>query len=291
MNGKHAAFPDLKTVALIAVTMFAFAANSLLCRTAMQNGLIDSASFCSLRLVSGAVALFVCMRLRPSRSLPAHVDWHAAAMLFTFVALFSFAYLSLPVSTGALILMGVVQLTMFGMGFRAQERFSPVAWCGVVLAVAGFVGLVAPSVAAPAPLGTASMAIAGVAWGLYSLRGREVLDPLVATAGNFARAAALALVWSLIFATSAHANALGVTMAIVSGAVTSGMGFVIWYTVLVKLSAFQAATVQLSVPMIAAVGGVVFLSEPITLRIAANAVAILGGIALVLTSKTPKLRQ
>lgn len=291
MNGKHAALPALGTAGLIAVTMLAFASNSLLCRFVMQHGLMDPASFCSLRLVSGALTLCVFMRLRPSRpTLPAHGDWHAAAMLFTFAGLFSFAYLTVPVGTGALILMGTVQLTMFGMGFRAGERFSLVAWCGVSLAVAGFVGLAAPSVAAPAPLGAASMAIAGMAWGLYSLRGRGVLDPLVATAGNFARAAALALLLSLIFAASAHAKALGVAMALVSGAVTSGMGFVIWYTVLVKLSAFQAATVQLSVPVIATVGGVVFLSEPITWRIAAGAVAILGGIALVLTSRAHKLR-
>ncbi|MFC5521069.1 DMT family transporter [Polaromonas jejuensis] len=278
----------LKTAVLTAVAMLAFAANSLLCRLALQQGSIDPASFASIRLVSGAITLAVIVRFRSQRSSPGHADWLAAAMLFAYVAFFSFAYLTLPAGTGALILFGAVQLTMFSVGLHSGERFGLIAWFGLALAVAGLVYLVSPGVAAPPLLGAALMAIAGVAWGVYSLRGRGLPDPLVATAGNFVRAAPLALVLSLLFVANAHADAAGVTLAIASGALTSGLGYVIWYAALNKLSAMRAATVQLSVPLIAAFGGVVFLSEAITPRLAAASVAILGGIALVLTRRQEK---
>ena len=307
MREGRAGLPTLRTIVLTAVAMLAFAANSLLCRLALQQGAIDPASFASIRLVSGAITLAVIVRFRsppgrpkadaaPSggagsqRSSPGHADWLAAAMLFAYVAFFSFAYLSLPAGTGALILFGAVQLTMFSVGLRSGERFGPIAWFGLALAVAGLVYLVSPGVAAPPLLGAALMATAGVAWGVYSLRGRGVADPLAATAGNFARAAPLALVLSLLFLANANANAAGVALAIASGALTSGIGYVIWYAALSKLSALRAATVQLSVPLIAAFGGVVFLSEAITPRLAAASAAILGGIALVLTSRSQKPR-
>jgi drug/metabolite transporter (DMT)-like permease len=270
--------------------MLAFAANSLLCRLALQQGLIDPASFASIRLVAGAITLAVIVRLRSDRSAPGHADWLAAAMLFAYVAFFSFAYLTLAAGTGALILFGAVQVTMFSVGLRSGEMFRPVAWFGLALAVAGLVYLVSPGVAAPAPLGAAMMAIAGVAWGVYSLRGRGVTDPLAATAGNFVRAAPLALVLSLLLATNVYADAAGVALAIASGAVTSGIGYVIWYAALSRLSAIRAATVQLSVPLIAAFGGVVLLSEAITPRLLAASVAILGGIALVLATKSQSVR-
>lgn len=280
----------LRTVVLTAAAMLAFAANSLLCRLALQQRGIDPASFASIRLVSGAITLAVIVRFRPKQSPPGHADWLAAVMLFAYVAFFSFAYLSLPAGTGALILFGAVQLTMFSVGLRSGESFEPIAWFGLALAVAGFVYLVSPGVAAPPPLGAALMAIAGMAWGVYSLRGRGVADPLAATAGNFARAAPLALGLSLLFAANAHADAAGAALAIASGALTSGIGYVIWYAALSKLSALRAATVQLSVPLIAALGGVLFLSEAITPRLAAASAAILGGIALVLTSRSQKPR-
>lgn len=317
MREERGGLPILQTIVLTTVAMLAFAANSLLCRLALQQGAIDPASFSSIRLVSGAIALAVIVRFRsppgrpkadaaPSggsedtqrrawglgsqRSSPGHADWLAAAMLFAYVAFFSFAYLTLPAGTGALILFGAVQLTMFSVGLRSGERFGPIAWFGLALAVAGLVYLVSPGVAAPPLLGAALMAIAGVAWGVYSLRGRAVADPLAATAGNFARAAPLALVLSLLFVAKAYANTAGVALALVSGALTSGIGYVIWYAALSRLSALRAATVQLSVPLIAAFGGVVFLSEAITPRLAAASVAILGGIALVLTSRSQKPR-
>jgi drug/metabolite transporter (DMT)-like permease len=274
--------------------MLAFAANSLLCRLALLQGGIDPASFSSIRLVSGAITLAAIVRFvrfRTQRFSPNRADWLAAVMLFAYVALFSFAYLTLPAGTGALILFGAVQLTMFIVGLRSGEMFGSIAWLGLALAVAGLVYLVSPGVAAPPFFGAASMALAGVAWGAYSLRGRGVPDPLAATAGNFARAAPLALVLSLLSVANAYANAAGVILAIASGALTSGLGYVIWYAALSRLSAMRAATVQLSVPLIAAFGGVAFLSEAITPRLAAASAAILGGIALVLTSRQNKPRR
>lgn len=282
--------PALRTILLTAAAMLAFAANSLLCRLALQRKGIDPASFSSVRLVSGALTLAVIVHVRPGRPSQGRTDWLAAAMLFAYVAFFSFAYLSLSAGTGALILFGAVQLTMFSVGLRAGEHFGPIAWTGLVLAVAGLVYLVSPGVAAPPLLGAALMAIAGVAWGVYSLRGRGVADPLAATASNFARAAPMALLLSLMLAARAQADAGGLALAIASGALTSGIGYVIWYAALPGLSAMRAATVQLSVPPIAAFGGVLFLAESITPRLALASGAILGGIALVLTSRSRKPR-
>ncbi|KQU86886.1 hypothetical protein ASC78_04860 [Variovorax sp. Root318D1] len=281
----------LQTVALTAAAMVAFAANSLLCRLALQHQGIDPASFGSIRLVSGALTLALVVRLRARPPSPARVDWLAAAMLFAYVAFFSFAYLSLPAGTGALILFGAVQLTMLGAGLGSGERFGPLAWLGFVLAAGGLVYLVLPGVAAPPLLGAALMAIAGVAWGVYSLRGRGVADPLAATSRNFMRAVPMALALSLIFVARAHADATGIALAVASGAVTSGLGYVIWYAALARLSAMQAATVQLSVPLLAAIGGVLLLSEAITPRLAAASVAILGGIAIVLSQKSRNARR
>jgi drug/metabolite transporter (DMT)-like permease len=181
-------------MALTVAAMLAFAANSLLCRLALQRALIDPASFASIRLVAGAIALAVIVRFRSDRAAPGHADWLAAAMLFTYVVFFSFAYLTLPAGTGALILFAAVQVTMFGAGLRSGESFRPIAWFGLTLAIAGLVYLVSPGVAAPPPFGAALMAIAGAAWGVYSLRGRGVTDPLAASAGNFVRAVPPALV-------------------------------------------------------------------------------------------------
>lgn len=278
----------LQTTVFTAVAMLAFAANSLLCRFALQRREIDPISFAAIRLVSGAVILAVVVRLRPERPSLTHADWLAATMLFTYVAFFSFAYLTLPAGTGALILFGAVQLTMLSVGLRSGEKFGYVAWLGLALAVAGLFYLVSPGIAAPPLLGAALMAIAGVAWGVYSLRGRSLTDPLAATAGNFARAALLFPLLSLLFIvnTRAYTDAAGVALGIASGAVTSGLGYVIWYAALRRLSAMRAATVQLSVPLIAAFGGVVFLSEAITPRLTVASTAILGGIAMVMTSRS-----
>lgn len=282
---------SFRTAALTAVALLAFAANSLLCRLALQQASIDPASFASVRIASGALTLALIARYRAPPAVPGKPEWISAAMLFIYVAFFSFAYVTLPAGTGALILFGSVQLTMFSVGLRSGERFGGVAWGGLLLAVAGLVYLVLPGVAAPSPAGTALMAIAGVAWGVYSLRGRGAGDPLLATAGNFARAVPLTVVLSLVFLSNGKLSTAGTALAITSGAVTSGLGYVVWYAALGKLSAMRAATVQLSVPLIAALGGVLFLSEAFTLRLAIASAAMLGGIAIVLASRSSKPRN
>jgi drug/metabolite transporter (DMT)-like permease len=276
----------LRTLLLTSVAMLAFAANSLLCRLALQQASIDPASFGSVRLVSGALVLAAIVRLRSGPQAAARTDWLAAAMLWTYVACFSFAYLTLAAGTGALILFGAVQLTMFGVGLHAGERFTPAAWAGLALALGGLVYLLSPGIAAPAPQGAALMAVAGIAWGVYSLRGRGAGDPVAATAGNFLRAAPLALGLSLLFASTFKVSATGLALAIASGALTSGLGYVVWYAALPGLTALRAATVQLSVPPLTAAAGVLLLSEALSMRLVLASAAILGGIALVLFSRT-----
>ena len=269
--------------------MVAFAANSLLCRMALQPALIDPASFGSVRLASGAIVLAAIVRLRAAPAAATHGDWPAAAMLFAYVAFFSYAYLSLGAGTGALILFGAVQVTMLVAGLRAGEVFGAAARLGLALAVGGLVYLVLPGLSAPPLLGAALMVVAGVAWGLYSLRGRGVTDPLAATAGNFLRAVPMALalsVLAVLAAGAAHAGTTGIVLAVLSGAITSGLGYVVWYAALRGLTATRAAVVQLSVPPIAAFGGALLLGESISLRLALASAAILGGIALVLTSRS-----
>jgi len=281
-----------RTAALTALAMVAFAANSLLCRMALQPALIDPASFGSVRLVSGAIVLAAIVRWQAAPAAASHGDWQAAAMLFAYVAFFSFAYLSLSAGTGALILFGAVQLTMLIAGLRAGEAFGPAARAGLALAVMGLVYLVLPGLSAPPPLGAALMAAAGVAWGLYSLHGRGVTDPLAATAGNFLRAVPMALALSVLAPlaalAAAHAAAAGIALAVLSGAITSGLGYVVWYAALRGLNATRAAVVQLSVPPIAAFGGALLLGESISLRLVLASAAILGGIALVLTARAKR---
>ena len=276
----------MRTVLLTAVAMLAFAANSLLCRLALQHASIDPASFGSVRLVSGALMLALIVRVKSGHPLAAAPDWLAATMLFAYVAFFSFAYLTLSAGTGALLLFGAVQVTMFSAGLRAGEAFRPLAWAGLLLAIAGLVYLVSPGLAAPSPLGATLMIAAGVAWGVYSLRGRRAGEPLAATAGNFLRAAPMALGLSALLARDAHESAAGRALAVAWGAITSGICYVVWYAALAGLTAMRAATVQLSVPPIAAFGGVLLLAEPISLRLGVASAAILGGIALVLASRS-----
>lgn len=278
--------PSARVVLLTALAMLAFAANSLICRLALLQSSIDPASFSSVRLVSGALALALIVRLKSGRAPSSRPDWSAAAMLFGYVACFSFAYVTLSAGTGALILFGTVQLTMLTAGLWAGESFRPLAWVGFALAVGGLVYLLSPGITAPAPVGATLMAVAGVSWGGYSLRGRGVADPLAATASNFLRAVPFTLALSLVFAMQSHASFTGVALAVASGALTSGIGYVIWYAALAGLSAMRAATVQLSVPPVAALGAVIALSESITPRWALASVAILGGIFLVLASRS-----
>jgi drug/metabolite transporter (DMT)-like permease len=277
--------PGGRTLALTALALVAFAANSLLCRMALQPPAIDAATFASVRVVSGALALALVLHVQASPRSAPHADWLAAILLFAYVALFSFAYLTLSAGTGALILFGAVQVTMFGAGLRAREPFAPVAWLGLALAAAGLVGLVLPGLSAPPLSGALLMGAAGVAWGGYTLRGRTASHPLAATAGNFLRAALPALVLSLLLARRAHASVTGLACAVLSGALTSGLGYVIWYAALAHMSSLRAATVQLAVPPLAAFAGVLVLAEPVTTRLVIASTAILGGIALVLVTR------
>jgi len=267
--------------------MFAFAANSLLCRLALGEQQIDAASFTTVRVVSGAITLSLFMLpswRRGERRAP--FDWGASIMLFAYMIFFSFAYLSLSAGTGALLLFGSVQLTMIISALRAGERFNPWSWAGLLAAVAGLVYLVSPGVTAPDTLGAVSMVVAGMAWGFYSLIGRRAGNPLESTANNFILAAPMGIAVSLLFLADLHLSARGLLLAIASGSIASGLGYVTWYAALRGLTSTRAATVQLSVPVIAAIGGVLLLAEPLTLRLVLASAATLGGIALVLLQRS-----
>ena len=273
------------TVLLTTMAMLAFAANSLLCRLALGQGLMDAASFATVRVVSGAVMLSLIVLPRWRARGRASTDWRSVATLFTYMVFFSFAYLTLSAGTGALILFGSVQLTMFAVSLRAGERLPPLAWVGLAIAVFGLVWLVWPGLTAPDPLGAVLMAIAGSAWGFYSLLGRGAADPLESTANNFLYSVPLVIVVSVIFRNQANVSGEGFVLALLSGVVASGVGYVIWYAALRGLTRTRAATVQLSVPVIAAFGGVLLLSEQITLRLVLAAFATLGGVWLVLAQR------
>lgn len=270
---------------LVAAAMLAFAGNSVLCRLALRDGGIDAASFTSLRLVSGALVLWLIVCLRGGARTGG--DLLSAFALFVYAAGFSFAYVSLSTGTGALLLFGAVQATMIGRGLAKGEHLSALQWCGLALALGGLVGLLLPGVSAPPLAGALLMVAAGVAWGAYSLRGRGAGDATAKTAGNFIRAVPFALVLSLFLLRDAHADAAGIACALVSGALTSGIGYAIWYTALPHLRATSAATVQLSVPALAAIAGIALLGEPPTWRLALATFAILGGIALVVRVRLP----
>jgi drug/metabolite transporter (DMT)-like permease len=264
--------------------MLAFAANSVLCRLALKDTTIDAASFSSMRILSGALLLWILMKARGSRP-GKHGSWRSAAALFIYVAAFSFAYLSLSAGTGALLLFGAVQVTMILAGFVAGERMSRLQSVGFIAALAGLLILVLPGVQTPAPAGSALMLLSGIAWGIYSLFGRGVPDAAAATTGNFLRAVPMTIVLSLFALPWLRLDGAGVMYAVMSGALASALGYVIWYRVLREMSAITASTVQLSAPVIAAVGGVILLDEMLTLNLLIASALILGGISLVLRRK------
>lgn len=279
---------NIRTVVLTAIAMMAFAGNSLLCRLALKHTNIDAASFTTIRLLSGALMLWLIVSARRCDNPGEFSDkgsWLSACALFTYAAGFSFAYISLPTATGALLLFGAVQATMISYGIWRGERLRSLQLVGLFLALGGMVGLLLPGLSAPPLWGSVLMLGAGVAWGVYSLRGKGAGDPSGVTAGNFLRAVPMAMALSLIFIYRSNVDMAGVVYAMVSGAITSGMGYAIWYAILPALKATHAATVQLSVPVLVAMGGVAFLGEALTLRILLASAAILGGIALVIMEK------
>ena len=271
-----------RAIALTALAMLPLAANSWLCRAALRDTGIDAASFTSIRLVSGALMLWLLVQLSRNARGGAG-NWPSAFALFGYAVLFSFAYLSLTAATGALLLFGAVQATMIGLGLSRGERLDATQALGVALAFAGLVGLLMPGLSAP-PLGGALLMIgAGVSWGIYSVRGRGAGDPTRVTAGNFMRAVPITAVLSLVFLGDASLDPTGVWYAVASGALTSALGYVLWYTVVPMITATSAATVQLSVPVIVAIGGVLLLGEPLTVRLVLASAAVLGGIGLVIS--------
>jgi drug/metabolite transporter (DMT)-like permease len=310
---------------LTGLTMIAFASNSLLCRVALKQTGIDAATFTLVRICSGAAALWLIMQYRrrlivertPSalvdsssrwslvtRHLPlSSGNWLSAFSLFVYAAAFSFAYNSLSAATGALLLFGAVQATMIFWGLRKGERLDPIQIVGLLAAVSGLVVLLFPGLSAPSLAGSILMLSSGVAWGIYSLRGKTANDAITTTAGNFLRAVPFAALVSLIMIPRIHFDSLGIIYAFVSGAITSGLGYAVWYSVLsastpvrsasrtdssrgeLGLKAASAATVQLSVPVLAAGGGILLLGEPITLRYVLASISVLGGIALVVIKK------
>lgn len=275
-----------RTAGLTTTALIAFAANSIFCRFALGDQTIDAASFTTVRLASGALTL-ACIALLTGRGSPLRQgNWTSASMLFLYAVTFSFAYISLSAGTGALILFGAVQITMIFSGLIAGERPRLLEWFGLLAALGGLVYLMLPGLSAPSPLGSALMTVAGIAWGVYSLRGRGIGDPIANTTGNFVRAAPLALVVSLIALSNYSLSPKGALLAVLSGALASGLGYVIWYAALRNLTATRAATVQLAVPVIAAAAGVFFLAEAVTLRLTLSSIAILGGVGLAISSHT-----
>jgi drug/metabolite transporter (DMT)-like permease len=272
------------TLSLTLLAMIAFAGNSLLCRLALQQTAIDPASFTAIRIVSGALTLWLIVRLRRS-SHRAAGSWPSALALFTYAAAFSYAYVSLPAATGALLLFGAVQASMIGYGLWVGERLRLRQTIGLALALGGLVGLLLPGLAAPPLSGALLMLGAGVAWGVYSLRGKGAGDATCVTAGNFLRAIPMALLLGLAALPWSSLDLAGFCYALSSGALASGVGYAIWYTALRGLKTTSAATVQLSVPVITALGAIAFLGEAISLRLLLTSAAILGGIALVIIDK------
>lgn len=270
----------MRIAVLTILALVTFAGNSLLCRAALSRTGIDAASFTTVRLLSGALALWVLVWLRGGVR-AGKGSWTSALALFAYAAGFSFSYLQLPAAAGALILFGAVKTTMIGHGLWSGERLRGIQLAGLLLAGAGLLGLLLPGLSAPPLSGALLMLGAGMAWGVYSVRGKGAGDALQVTAGNFLRALPMALALSALLLRGAAVDRAGIGYALLSGALTSGLGYAIWYTAVPSLTSTTAAALQLSVPVIAALGGVVLLGEPLTLRLLGASSAIIGGIALV----------
>ena len=276
----------MKTLLYTIFALVAFAMNSVLCRLALGAAAIDAASFSTIRLLSGACTLLlITVLFKGNVSSLGRGNWTSAALLFLYAIAFSLAYINLTAGTGALILFGSVQATMLIVALRSGERPHPLEWAGLFLALIGLVYLVLPGLAAPQPVSSALMAMAGISWGFYSLRGRGTRDPLIDTTNNFIRALPFVVVVNLIMLRDVHISTKGFLFAVLSGAVASGVGYVVWYAALRELTATRAATVQLLVPVLAAMGGVMLLSEEISMRLLLSALMILGGVGLALAGR------
>ncbi|HCA77205.1 DMT family transporter [Alteromonas oceani] len=274
----------IKLVLLAALAMTAFAANSLLCRMALVETDIDPASFTFWRLTSGALMLTLLVVMRNQKPLQ-EGNMASAIALFVYAAGFSFAYVSMTTGAGALLLFGAVQVTMISWGLFKGERMSALQWGGFLLALIGLILLLLPNAAVPQLSSALMMLAAGIAWGVYSLKGKGAKFPIEATAGNFIRATPLALVLLVIFWPGGEFHAEGMAYAVASGAIASALGYALWYSILVHIAAIKAATLQLSVPVLAVFAGWLFLDEPVTLRIILSSLAVIGGVAMVIWVK------
>jgi drug/metabolite transporter (DMT)-like permease len=276
----------LKTVLFTTLALIAFAANSVLCRLALGERTLDPSGFTIIRLLSGAAVLLIILKIKNrNKKSKAEGSWSASFMLFLYAVTFSFAYVTLDTATGALILFGSVQTTMILLSLISGNRLHLTEWLGVITAFFGFLFLVIPAVTTPSVIGFLLMSIAGVSWGIYTLKGRTSKEPMVDTAYNFIRSVVFVLILVVISFKDMHLTIKGVLLAVSSGGLASGIGYIIWYKALGGLSAVQAAVVQLLVPAIAAFGGVIFVSEVITLRLVVAALMILGGILLVVLGR------
>lgn len=275
----------MRTIAYATLALVAFAANSVLCRVTLREATVDPETFTTIRVISGALTLaLVTLSTHrvPSRQ---SGSWTSAAMLSLYAVPFSFAYTSLTTGTGALILFGAVQTTMLVAALRSGERPHAAEWLGLAVALFGLVYLVLPGLAAPSLTGAALMGLAGFSWGIYSLRGRRTANPLGDTTINFVRSVPFVVVVSLVTLARFHAELRGTVLAVVSGSLTSGLGYVAWYSALRGLTATRAALVQLAVPILAAAGGVIFLAEVMSARLVVSTIMVLGGIAVAIVSR------
>lgn len=278
---------DIRTAALTLLALIAFASNSLLTRLALGSQQIDAATFTSIRLAAGAGMLAVLVRAQAGTWSPMRSRGAIGPLaLFVYAVPFSFAYLRIGAAVGALVLFGVTQLTMIAYGLFRGERPDGLTWFGLVVASAGLVILTLPSVTRPDPLGLLLMAIAGVGWGIYSLAGRSTRDALASNAWSFLCSGALAILITVVLYTSVAASGRGIALAVISGGVTSGLGYAVWYRALPRLSVTQAAVAQLSVPVIAALGAAALLDETLSVRFMISSLAILGGVGLVLSTRS-----
>jgi drug/metabolite transporter (DMT)-like permease len=278
---------DLEALALTLFALLAFAANSVLTRLALGPREIDAASFTALRLGAGALMLALLVRAQAGNWQA--LRWRGATgplALLGYAAPFTFAYLRIGAAVGALVLFGTVQLTMIGYGIARGERPSPLVWVGLALAALGLALLTVPATLRPDPVGLMLMVVAGVAWAVYSLAGRTAGEPLAANARAFLWSAPLALALALVLRHGAFASPRGALVALCSGALTSGIGYAVWYRALPRLTVTQAAVAQLSVPVVAALGAVLFLGERLSMRLAISGAVVLGGVAIVLSARS-----
>lgn len=276
----------VKIILCTCLALLAFAGNSILCRLALGNNVIDAASFTVIRLLSGIIVLLVIFYLtRNNRESTSKGSWAASSMLFLYAITFSFAYISLETGIGALILFGSVQITMILASLISGNRLHYTEWIGVVIAFSGFVYLVLPGLTTPSLMGFILMTVAGIAWGIYTLLGRGSNNPFSDTAHNFLRTLPFVAVLIAITFQDSNLSQEGILLAALSGGIASGIGYTVWYIALGGISISQAAVVQLLVPVIAAVGGVLFVNELISLRLVLSSVMVLGGILIVVLGR------